>query len=151
MHCVHRSVAITVLRKLLSILLLLAFAVPLATPLLAAMQDDDAHLPPCCRRHGKHRCSMGMMASSSSMQAMAAAMQNTEPEHPHFATPVEKCPYCPASVDAPQLPVATLPFFASLPAIPHSRDHIYAQPRALKLSLHTVSDSERGPPSFLLS
>ncbi|MGO4515456.1 hypothetical protein AB4Y89_06680 [Terriglobus sp. 2YAB30_2] len=149
------------LRKLFSILLLVAFALPLATPLLAAMQDDDAHLPPCCRRHGKHRCSMGMMAgtmgqagtmdkaTSAAMAEMAreeAASQDAVPHHSHVATPAEKCPYCPASIDAPAQPIASLPFFASLPPVRPSRDHIYARPLSQQLALHTLSDSERGPP-----
>lgn len=149
------------LRKLFSILLLIAFALPLATPLLAAVQDDDAHLPPCCRRHGKHRCSMGMMAGTVD-KAMSAAMaemaredapdQDAAPQHHlHVATPAEKCPYCPASIDAPAQPIASLPFFASLPPVRASRDHIYARPLSQQLALHTVSDSERGPPALLFS
>jgi len=150
------------LRKLFSILLLVAFALPLATPLLAAMQDDDAHLPPCCRRHGKHRCSMGMMGKAGMMdKATAAAMaemsredaesQDAAPHHLHVAVPAEKCPYCPASIDAPAQPVASLPFFASLPPVRASRDHIYARPLWQQLALHTLSDSERGPPVLLFS
>ena len=150
------------LRKLFSILLLVAFALPLATPLLAAMQDDDAHLPPCCRRHGKHRCSMGMMGKAGTMdKAVSAAMaemareetasQDPEPHLSHVATPVEKCPFCPASIDAPAQPIASLPFFASLPPVRASRDHIYARPLSQQLVLHTLSDSERGPPALLFS
>ena len=148
------------LRKLFSILLLVAFALPLAAPLLAAVQDDDAHLPPCCRRHGKHRCSMGVMAGTMD-KAMSAAMaemaredatnQDAAPHHLHVATPAEKCPYCPASIDAPAQPIASLPFFASLPPVRASRDYIYARPLSQQLALHTLSDSERGPPALLFS
>ena len=144
------------LRKLFSILLLVAFALPLATPLLAAAQDDDAHLPPCCRRHGKHRCSMGMMGKAMGEAAVAmaraeAASQDAEPHHSHVAVPADKCPYCPASIDAPAQPIASLPFFASLPPVRASRDYIYARPLSQQLALHTLSDSERGPPALLFS
>jgi hypothetical protein len=44
------------MRRLLSILLLAAFALPLVAPLLA--QDPDAGLPACCRRQGQHHCGM---------------------------------------------------------------------------------------------
>jgi hypothetical protein len=44
------------MRRLLSILLLAAFALPLVAPLLALAQDPDAGLPACCRRHGQHHC-----------------------------------------------------------------------------------------------
>jgi hypothetical protein len=46
------------MRRLLSILLLAAFTLPLVAPLLAFAQDPDAGLPACCRRHGQHRCTM---------------------------------------------------------------------------------------------
>ncbi|HEX5285239.1 MAG TPA: hypothetical protein VFW30_14040 [Bryocella sp.] len=46
------------MRRLLSILLLAAFALPLVAPALALAQDPDAGLPVCCRRHGQHRCAM---------------------------------------------------------------------------------------------
>jgi hypothetical protein len=46
------------MRRLLSILLLAAFALPLIAPALALAQDPDAGLPICCRRHGQHHCAM---------------------------------------------------------------------------------------------
>jgi hypothetical protein len=46
------------MRRLLSILLLAAFALPLVAPLLALAQDPDSGLPACCRRHGQHHCMM---------------------------------------------------------------------------------------------
>ncbi|HEY4008796.1 MAG TPA: hypothetical protein VGM11_01500 [Acidobacteriaceae bacterium] len=46
------------MRRLLSILLLAAFALPLVAPALALAQDPDAGLPACCRRHGHHHCAM---------------------------------------------------------------------------------------------
>src|SRR5580658_2019025 len=46
------------MRRLLSILLLAAFTLPLVAPLLALAQDADAGLPACCRRHGQHHCTM---------------------------------------------------------------------------------------------
>lgn len=46
------------MRRLLSILLLAALALPLVAPMLALAQDPDAGLPACCRRHGQHHCAM---------------------------------------------------------------------------------------------
>jgi hypothetical protein len=46
------------MRRLLSILLLATFALPLVAPLLALAQDSDVGLPACCRRHGQHHCTM---------------------------------------------------------------------------------------------
>ncbi len=49
---------IRLMRRLLSILLLAAFALPFVAPGLALAQDSDAGLPACCRRHGQHHCAM---------------------------------------------------------------------------------------------
>jgi hypothetical protein len=74
-------------RKLLSILLLALFALPLAAPLLAMSAQDDASLPACCRRNGAHHCS-GMMAD----QATAATPGQ------HFAAAYGRCPSYPAAI-----------------------------------------------------
>jgi len=105
---------------------------------------------------------MGMMGKAGMMdKAMASAMaemsreeaasQEAAPRHLHVALSQEKCPFCPASIDAPAQPIASLPFFASLPPVRASRDHIYARPLSQQLALHTLSDSERGPPTRLFS
>jgi hypothetical protein len=46
------------MRRLLSLILLAAFVLPVVAPALALGQDPDASLPACCRRHGKHHCAM---------------------------------------------------------------------------------------------
>lgn len=46
------------MRRLLTLVLLAAFMLPMAAPLLALAQDPDAGLPVCCRRHGAHHCTM---------------------------------------------------------------------------------------------
>jgi hypothetical protein len=60
------------MRRLLSILLLAAFALPLVAPLLALAQDPDAGLPACCRRHGQHHCTMLDQAQDPSAHRMVA-------------------------------------------------------------------------------
>ena len=74
------------MRRLLSIVLLAVFLVPLLAPLLALGQDGDAGLPACCRRNGKHHCMMSMAEKSQ----LAS-------HDPQFQAPMEKCPYCPAT------------------------------------------------------
>jgi hypothetical protein len=46
------------MRRLLAILLLAAFGLPVVAPLLAFGQDTEANLPICCRRNGAHHCTM---------------------------------------------------------------------------------------------
>jgi hypothetical protein len=60
------------MRRLLSILLLAAFALPLVAPMLALAQDQDAGLPACCRRHGQHHCTMLDAPGDSSAHRVVA-------------------------------------------------------------------------------
>jgi hypothetical protein len=45
------------MRRVLAILLMLAFGLPLIAPALA-FGPDDSQLPACCRRNGAHHCAM---------------------------------------------------------------------------------------------
>lgn len=62
------------LARLLSLVLLAAVGLPTIAPALALAQDPDAGLPACCRRHGRHHCSMTM----ERMQQMA--LRNSQPQ-----------------------------------------------------------------------
>ncbi len=53
------------MRRLLSLVLLLVFSLPLILPALALAQGPGANLPACCRRHGAHHCAMSMGASTT--------------------------------------------------------------------------------------
>jgi len=70
------------MRRLLSILLLAAFALPLVAPMLALAQDPDAGLPACCRRHGQHHCTMLDDRGSSAHRVVAVC-----PAWPQRAVP----------------------------------------------------------------
>lgn len=52
------------MRRISGILLLCLFSFPLIAPAVFA-PDPDANLPACCRRDGKHKCSLASHASSS--------------------------------------------------------------------------------------
>lgn len=66
-------------RRASAILLLLLFSLPLIAPALAST-PDDAQLPACCRRDGKHHCAMNMEVGSI-------------PSGFHVVS--ERCPYSP--------------------------------------------------------
>jgi hypothetical protein len=72
------------MRKAWSMLLLLAFVLPMAAQAMAAGLDSDGGLPACCRRTGAHHCTMAAPAGDSWA--------------PVFRAPKECCPYCPATV-----------------------------------------------------
>jgi len=72
------------MRRALSILLTLFFAIGPLTPLFG--ETDDPRLPACCRRHGSHHCAMYEAAlaqaiSSSGQPAWTA--QSHCPLYPH--------------------------------------------------------------------
>jgi hypothetical protein len=49
------------MRRLLALVLLAVFNLPLAVP-IAFASDPDSRLPACCRRNGKHHCVMMMQS-----------------------------------------------------------------------------------------
>jgi len=53
------------MRRILSILLLAAFGLPVIAPALALGESLDTHLPACCRRNGAHHCSMILNTSNA--------------------------------------------------------------------------------------
>ena len=53
------------MRRVLAILLLAAFGLPVVAPLLASGQDLEQSLPACCRRHGAHHCMIGATHSNA--------------------------------------------------------------------------------------
>ena len=83
------------LRRLFAILLLIAVALPLVSPLFALGQDAEANLPACCRREGKHHCAMNMSERKRpSADALHAAGQA------QWQAPARCCPCYPASTPA---------------------------------------------------
>jgi len=72
------------MRRLLALLLLAAFGLPVAAPAFALATTADIHLPACCRRNGAHHCA-AMMANPSSGPAFSAIC-------PHFPQPSATSP-----------------------------------------------------------
>ena len=125
-------------RRLLSILLLAVFALPVAVPLFASAQDADAGLPACCRRDGKHHCMMMSMDGHGSPAS----------SEPQYRAPAEKCPYCPASVVAGPFqhlaePASAAAIFGDLVSHPTG----FAQTNARGRISSERSNQKRGPPT----
>jgi len=127
---------VTVMRRVLSIFLILMFWLgPLAAILPAS---EDARLPPCCRRLGAHHCAMAMQMAAM----MAKALSGSTP----ILTAPLTCPAYPgytAATTAPPPAIAassvTLPV---LLAQPHSPAAGRAAARISQLRTRT----NRGPP-----
>ncbi|MDP9039491.1 MAG: hypothetical protein M3O02_09490 [Acidobacteriota bacterium] len=78
----------SLLRRLLSILLLAAFGLPFIAAALPLAQSGDSRLPACCRRNGAHHCAMSALGDRSAIPASS--------EEPAWKAPAERCPYWPA-------------------------------------------------------
>jgi hypothetical protein len=119
------------MRRLLSILLLAAFVLPTIAPLLAFAQAPDAGLPVCCRRHGRHHCTM---------------LDTTRAPSAHRIVAV--CPLWPQRALAPSAISHTFTAPAASPALAlrttlTSRTHSIAHRRTARDRSH----SQRGPPA----
>ncbi len=126
-------------QRLFSILLLVLFALPLLTPLLALAGGvtRDADLPACCRRDGAHRCAM-----SRDTQLKTVAQDR------HWSSPVQTCPFrsvalLPASGSffRPKAPFTGL--FSAVLTHPHG----IAQTQSRLCIARERSRQKRGPPA----
>ena len=76
-HGVWRTCAV---KRTLASLLLLLIGFPLIGPALFAGNDAEANLPACCRRDGKHHCSM--MDAAERQESGPALTANRCPQFP---------------------------------------------------------------------
>jgi hypothetical protein len=124
------------LSRLISILLLVVFGLPIVSPLFALSTTEAMRLPACCRRDGKHHCTAPVADSNSIERA------------PQLSAPAGKCPYCPAAVSATQnerlaLPIADA-MFASLVGHPSAM----AQTESIRRISRDRARQKRGPPAL---
>jgi hypothetical protein len=119
------------MRRFLAILVLALFSFALISPAVLASDADDSLLA-CCRRAGKHRCSMTVPETGSS----------TGP-----ALRTGHCPLFPNSETVPWNPVSTFGPFGIQTAIACMRSSAVAQPvnRAYE-SAYDPAAPKRGPP-----
>jgi hypothetical protein len=124
------------LRRLLAISLLAFFGLSFVSPLFALNARADKGVPACCRRDGKHSCTVSAGERASIKQDAAL----------EFRGPSEKCPCCPVAIaivhgNGFALPTAQA-VYAGLTAHPA----IVAQTESkLRISLGRVRQ-KRGPP-----
>ncbi len=127
----------SVLRKLITIALLVVFGLPFAQSLFALTPKGDANLPACCRRNGKHHCMMSMAERAQSLDDKA-----------RIEAPKDKCPYAPATVAVSHHPTdgvaAASVVYAELLSHPSVRPHTESKRRIAR----DRSRSKRGPPTL---
>jgi hypothetical protein len=130
----------TAVRRLLSLVLLAVFSLPLILPALALGQDPESNLPACCRRNGAHHCRM----SEQEMQALLNGH--------HFTTVHSKCPLFPAPPIT--LHQQDLSFGSMSPVLlesPASLALKTAQIAAWARAAEAGARHKRGPPAILPS
>lgn len=76
--------------RISAVLVALSLLLPFAALLLNTPASQDALLPACCRRSGKHHCMMRMMEGSQDTTGSSSS--------PQLARLFEKCPYLPGAV-----------------------------------------------------
>jgi hypothetical protein len=121
------------MRRLLSILLLAAFALPLVAPMLALAQDPDAGLPACCRRLGQHHCTM-LDGNKDPSEHRVVAVCSVYPQHKAVVVTGAK------SLAAQASPRALVFSAALTPSVQAETHRRISRDR---------SRSERGPPSVI--
>jgi hypothetical protein len=128
-----------VVRRAPAISLLLAISFTLIAPLLASSQPDS-DLPACCRRDGKHHCSM-MDADESAVVPSGATFNRAPTRCQQF--PSGK----PAPVVVPRADIFTL---TAVPVTVAYQSSAVAEQRTANPSLaFPASCPKRGPPSIL--
>lgn len=128
------------MRRFISISLLLLFTLPLVSPLFAA-STAEANVPACCRRNGKHHCTMTATAQSPASDALTAKTASLH----------ERCPYNPASSAAVNLSFVADKIQTAIFTGILSHTACHAQIGALYRISSARSHQKRGPPSLLLS
>jgi len=123
------------MRRLLSLVLLAAFGLPIVAPMFALGQDPDAGLPACCRRHGKHRCAMLEARDKESAAPSLTA----------------RCPFFPQNAIAPVTGAHLIVFHAPRLSAPFAATSApAARAETHRRNVRDSAHHKRGPPSELL-
>jgi len=95
-----RPATLIAMRRILAILLLATFGLPVAASALALAQDAGSpHLPACCRRNGAHHCAM--LAASKGAPVVSATC-------PSFPRPSATAPATSSAALVPPTPATLL-------------------------------------------
>jgi hypothetical protein len=129
-----------ILRKVLAIALLAIFGMPLFAPLVASAAPGEANLPACCRRNGKHHCSMNMRGDSFLAD-----------QAPAWHAPLEHCPYYPAQTTTSPSNTFAMTAAPAIFAELVSHPALHAQTESKRRISRDRTRQKRGPPPLLQS
>jgi len=124
-----------VLRKLISLALLAVLSLPLISAVTSA--SPERKLPPCCRRDGKHHCSMAMAANDVAAETGGPALKPVK-----FACasyPVANSSPATSAFPAAPVPAVAGPVTTEIDAV--------AQTEARYRIAYSRARQKRGPPS----
>jgi hypothetical protein len=127
--------SIRLLRRLLSILLLVVFGLPVVSPLFALSTTEAARLHACCRREGKHHC-MDSVAGQGNLRRSGTK----------FNAPADKCPYGPSVVTATRNELLAPPIGDAVFALLVSHPSGVMQTESIQRISRDRSRQKRGPP-----
>lgn len=123
-------------RRGFSILLVLIFSLGPLTALSSA--SEDAGLPACCRRSGKHHCAMAMQGTLAAMLAPPGA--------PPIAKAPSHCPYYPQHATVRNAPVHALTVASPGGPVLLAEAHKLPAGRSAPLLIPVSPLAGRGPP-----
>jgi hypothetical protein len=126
-------------RRLLSLVLLAAFAGPLLASALAVAQGPESNLPACCRRNGAHHCMM-------SADQLSSLLNGT-----HFTVIPSKCPAYPRALAPVHHQNCLFNAPSNLLAVAYAHPARRWQVEAWARAALAGARQKRGPPSLLRS
>lgn len=129
--------SIRLLRRLLSIFLLVVFGLSIVSPLFALSGMDATRLPVCCRRDGKHHCMENMADRGNSIRSGT-----------QFSPPAEKCPYYPSALVPAHSELLALPVADAVCASLVSHPAGVVQTESMWRISRDRSRQKRGPPAL---
>ena len=128
-----------IVQRLLSVVLLVFFSLPLISPVLAVTAGSDGNMPACCRRNGAHHCTKIVQPKESGGPEVSfSAITGQCPAYPAVVTPVRH---------------GDLTFHTSSLIFAEAVSHpsIKAQTQARARIALDLSGQKRGPPKIFSS
>ncbi len=123
------------MRRLLSLVLLAVFSLPLILPALALGQDPESNLPACCRRNGAHHCMMSMQEKAALSQGIQASALRP------------RCPAYPAVIPPSTQNQLTAPAMVAIRTAGVHTSALNSQTESRVRTVAVRSHPKRGPPS----